>query len=384
MARMISGDVARRVASSEVLLDWLPVLVVAPILIIDAAISAVGKPLTVVSVLSAFVACLPLGLRRHVSFPLLFPLVVAGVLLVLWQLNPANTVVIIPMVVLFELALSGDRRRSLWMGLAIVPCVVVSVVPFASGFSHITSIVVRNVALCLLAIAAGDLLRTRRASERRMVEAAEQRTLRQVGEERLLIAREIHDLVAHAMTAINVQAGVAAHLLERDPNQAYDALRDIKRTSGDALTELRSTLDVLRDPSQAAPLGPMASFADIDELTGGLRTAGVEVAVDVNVGDDVPAAVQSAGYRIVQEALTNVARHAAATSTQVCVKRAAGAVTIEVVDDGRAAAGASNGVAIGNGLRGMRERATALGGTLEAAPGDAGGWRVWARLPVQP
>jgi signal transduction histidine kinase len=384
MARMISGDVARRVASSEVLLDWLPVLVVAPILIIDAAISAVGKPLTVVSVLSAFVACLPLGLRRHVSFPLLFPLVVAGVLLVLWQLHPANTVVIVPMVVLFQLALSGDRRRSLWMGLAIVPCVVISVIPFASGFSHVTSIVVRNVALCLLAIAAGDLLRTRRASERRMVEAAEQRTLRQVGEERLLIAREIHDLVAHAMTAINVQAGVAAHLLERDPSQAYDALRDIKQTSGDALTELRSTLDVLRDPSQAAPLGPMASFADIDELTGGLRTAGVEVAVDVNVGDDVPAAVQSAGYRIVQEALTNVARHAAATSTRVCVRRAAGAVTIEVVDDGRAAAGASNGVAIGNGLRGMRERATALGGTLEAAPSDAGGWRVWARLPVEP
>lgn len=210
MARMISGDVARRVASSEVLLDWLPVLVVAPILIIDAAISAVGKPLTVVSVLSAFVACLPLGLRRHVSFPLLSPLVVAGVLLVLWQLHPANTVVIIPMVVLFQLALSGDRRRSLWMGLAIVPCVVISVIPFASGFSHVTSIVVRNVALCLLAIAAGDLLRTRRVSERRMVEAAEQRTLRQVGEERLLIAREIHDLVAHAMTAINVQAGVAA------------------------------------------------------------------------------------------------------------------------------------------------------------------------------
>ncbi len=334
MGRMISGDVARRVASSQVVLDWLPVLVVAPILIIDAAISAAGKPLTAVNVLSAFVACLPLGLRRHVSFPLLFPLVVAGVVLVLWQLHPANTVVIIPMVVLFHLALSGDRRRSLWMGLAIVPCVVISVIPFASGFSHITSIVVRNVALCLLAIAAGDVLRTRRVSERRMVEAAEQRTLRQVGEERLRIAREIHDLVAHAMTAINVQAGVAAHLLERDPHQAYDALRDIKQTSGDALTELRSTLDVLRDPTQAAPLGPVASLADIDELTAGLRTAGVQVDVDVDVGDDVPAAVQSAGYRIVQEALTNVARHADASSTRVCVKRASGEVTIEVVDDG--------------------------------------------------
>jgi signal transduction histidine kinase len=265
-----------------------------------------------------------------------------------------------------------------------VPCVVISVIPFASGFSHVTSIVVRNVALCLLAIAGGDVLRTRRVSERRMVEAAEQRTLRQVGEERLMIAREIHDLVAHAMTAINVQAGVAAHLLERDPQQAYDALRDIKQTSGDALSELRSTLDVLRDPSQAAPLGPVASFADIDELTNGLRTAGINVDVNVDVGDDVPAAVQSAGYRIVQEALTNVARHAEASSTRVCVQHISGAVTIEVVDDGHCTGNGHHGVAAGNGLRGMRERAAALGGTLEAAPGDAGGWRVWARLPVEP
>jgi signal transduction histidine kinase len=381
---MISGDVARRVASSKILIDWLPVFVVAPILIIDAAISAAGKPLTVVSVLSAFVGGLPLGLRRHLSFPLLFPLVVGGVVLVLWQLNPANTVVIIPMVVLFQLALSGDRRRSLWMGLAIVPCVVISVIPFASGFSHVASIVVRNVALCLLAIAAGDVLRTRSVSERRMVEAAHQRTLRQVGEERLLIAREIHDLVAHAMTAINVQAGVAAHLLQRDPRQAYDALRNIKQTSGEALTELRSTLEVLRDPSQTAPLGPVASLADIDGLADGLRTAGVRVDVDVDVGEDVPAAVQSAGYRIVQEALTNVARHAQATTTRVCVQRAPGTVTIEVVDDGRAASADATPAAAGNGLRGMRERAAAIGGAFEAAPGDDGGWRVWAQLPLEP
>jgi signal transduction histidine kinase len=140
-------------------------------------------------------------------------------------------------------------------------------------------------------------------------------------EERLLIAREIHDLVAHAMTAINVQAGVAAHLLERDPGQAHDALRNIKQTSGPALTELRSTLEVLRDPAQTAPLGPVASHADIDELARGLRTVGVDVDVDVDVTvrDDVPAAVQSAGYRIVQEALTNVARHAAASNARVCV-----------------------------------------------------------------
>ena len=379
---MIVGAVARRLASSAVVLDWLPVLLVPPVLVIDAALSVHGKPIGVVNVLCTVVACLPLALRRHVSFPVLAPLLVLGVVLVLWQLHPANTVVVIPMVALFQLALSGDRRRSLWMSLALVPCVFISVIPFASGFSHVTSIVIRNLALCLLAIAAGDVIRSRRVSAQRMVETAEQQTLRRVGEERLRIAREIHDLVAHAMTAINVQAGVAAHLLERDPGQAYDALRNIKQTSGAALTDLRSTLAVLRDPSGAAPLGPPAGLDDIEHLTGGLRSAGVDVALDVGTVGDVPAAVQSTAYRIVQEALTNVARHAGASSTRVCVRRVPGAVTIEVTDDGNGAGPAATGAPPGNGLRGMRERAAAVGGTLQVAPIDSGGWRVHALLPV--
>jgi signal transduction histidine kinase len=367
---------------SPLLLDWLPVLVVAVVLIIDAALSAGGKPLGVVNVLCAFVAAAPVALRRHVSFPLLTPLVVGGVILALWQLHPANTVVAIPMVALFELALNGDRRRSLWMSLAIVPCVVVSVIPFASGFSHIASIVIRNTALVLLAIAAGDVIRSRRVSELRLVETAEQETLRRVGEERLRIAREIHDVVAHAMTAINVQAGVAAHLLERDPGQAYDALRNIKHTSGAALTDLRSTLEVLRDPAAAAPLGPPAGLGDIAELTGGLCSAGVSVALDVDGAADVPAPLQSVAYRIVQEALTNVARHAQASAATVSVRREPGAITVEVTDDGATGATAPSGDTPGNGLRGMRERTAALGGSLEAGPRPGGGWRVHAWLPV--
>jgi signal transduction histidine kinase len=363
---------------SPLLLDWLPVLVVPVVLVIDAALSAQGKPIGVVNVVCAFLGCAPLALRRHVSFPVLTPLIVGGVILVLWQLHPANTVVLIPMVALFELALNGDRRRSLWMSLAIVPCVVVSVIPFASGFSHVTSIVIRNTALVLLAIAAGDVIRSRRVSELRLVETAEQETLRRVGEERLSLAREIHDVVAHAMTAINVQAGVAAHLLERDPGQAYDALRNIKHTSGAALTDLRSTLEVLRDPSAAAPLGPPAGLGDIAELSGGLRSAGVRVALEVDSAADVPAPVQSVAYRIVQEALTNVARHAQAAATTVRVRRVPEAITVEVSDDGAC----TTTEPPGNGVRGMRERAAALGGTLEAGPRDGGGWRVQAWLPV--
>jgi signal transduction histidine kinase len=373
---------ARRLCRSPVLHDWLPVLLVPIALVLDAGLSSQGKPLGVVNVLCAFVACTPLAIRRHVSFPMLAPLIVGGVILALWQLHPANTVVVIPMIAMFDLALNGDRRRSLWMSVALIPCVAVCVIPFASGFSHVASIVVRNIAFVLLAIAAGDVLRSRRVSAQRMVQTAEQATLRRVGEERLRIAREIHDVVAHAMTAINVQAGVAAHLLERDPGQAYDALRNIKHTSGAALTDLRSTLEVLRDPSAAAPLGPPAGLGDISELTGGLRAAGVTVTLDVDSAADVPAPVQSVAYRVVQEALTNVARHARASATTVRVRREPGAITIDVTDDGAAPAPAITGETLGNGVRGMRERAAALGGTLDAGPDAGGGWRVHAWLPM--
>jgi signal transduction histidine kinase len=379
---MMRLAMARRLACSPVVHDWLPVLVIPIVMIVDAGLSADGKPIGVVNTLCAFVAATPLALRRYVTFPVLAPLIVGGVILSLWQLHPTNTVVLIPMIALFQLALSGDRRRSLWMSLAIVPCVVICVVPFASGFSHVTSIVLSNTLFVLLAIAAGEVLRSRRVSERRLVETAEQETLRRVGEERLRIAREIHDVVAHAMTAINVQAGVAAHLLERDPGQAYDALRNIKHTSGAALTDLRSTLEVLRDPAAAAPLGPPAGLGDIAELTGGLRSAGVTVTLDVDSAADVPAPVQSVAYRVVQEALTNVARHARASATRVSVRRVPGAITIEVTDDGAAPAPPLTGETLGNGVRGMRERAAALGGTLEAGPNAGGGWRVHAWLPM--
>jgi signal transduction histidine kinase len=382
---MIRRDVATGVtrwSGSATFLDWLPVAVVPPILIVDAAISRDGGPITIVSVLAAFAGCLPLAARRRVPIAVMFPLVTAGIILVLWQLHPPNTVVIIAMIALFELALSGDRRRSLMMSVATVPCVIVSILPFHAGDS-LASLVIRNLALCLLAIAAGDIVRSRKLSAQRNLEAMEQETLRRVGEERLQIAREIHDLVAHAMTAINVQAGVAAHLLEREPRQAYDALRNIKHTSGAALSDLRSTLDVLRDPSAAAPLGPPARFADIPELTNGLRAAGMTVDLDVEAGAEVPVAVQSAGYRIVQESLTNVARHASgASSAHVSVRRMPGAVRIEVIDDGAGTSVPPNGAAGGNGIRGMRERVAALGGTLEAAPIDTGGWRVRATLPT--
>ena len=131
------------------------------------------------------------------------------------------------------------------------PCVLVSVLPFADSGEELVSVTLRNLALCELALAAGYLMWHNRAALEREVAAHEAEAERRLGEERLRIAREVHDVVAHAMVAINVQAGVAAHLLEHDTEQAREALLHIKRTSGDALTDLRATLGVLRDPDQA-------------------------------------------------------------------------------------------------------------------------------------
>jgi signal transduction histidine kinase len=394
---MIGGTV-RRFAESELVNDWWPVVVLPPILLANAALSSdpAVKPITVITVLATIVACLPLVLRRHLSFWVLVLPVTAGIALEVWQLNPSGTIPLIPMVALLECALRGDRRRSLVMAAAIVPCVLVIVLLFTHGGADDAIVSFgRNLGLCLVAIIAGDWLRARREAAERTADAASEQALRRIGEERLQIAREIHDVVAHAMTAINVQAGVAAHLVDRDPVQAHDALREIKRTSGEALAELRLTLNVLRDSDPAhpgaAPLGPSAGLQDLAPLASGLRGAGVEVELQVALVSDLPASVHSTGYRIVQEALTNVARHAHASHAIVQVRRGSEAVTIEVSDDGRGDVGAvgAAGAAVaaaaaapGNGLRGMRERAAAVGGSVDAGRGADGGWQVRASLPI--
>ena len=377
----MSGAVLDRLIRSPAFRAWLPVAVLPPILLADSLISAEGPDVDALGVLAAVVGCLPLVLRSRLGFAALAPLLVPGIVLILWQLEPGSTVVLIPMVALFELAARSERRRNVWVALEVVPCVVVSVLPFADDKGELLSVVVRNTALCLLAIAAGDVVRSRREAMTRLADQQEEHARRRLGEERLRIAREVHDVVAHAMVAINVQAGVAAHRLDQDPEQARTALRAIKQTSGEALSDLRATLGVLRGEDTEAPVAPAASLGDLEELTAGLRGTGVQVRIDLGETGELPAAVHAAGYRIVQEALTNVLRHAGAAHVRVTVWRDTAAVRIEVLDDGGAAQ-ANGAGGSGTGLRGMRERATALGGTLEAGPAPDGGWRVQAELPA--
>jgi signal transduction histidine kinase len=218
----------------------------------------------------------------------------------------------------------------------------------------------------------------------------EEEARRRVDEERMRIARELHDVVSHTIGVISVQAGVAAHLLHRRPDKAADSLAAIRQASDDALGELHAMLGVLREgggEDGRAPLAPAPGLAELDTLVAQAAGAGVEVTVSLE-GEPrrLPPAVDLAAYRVVQESLTNVARHAGASRAEVSVRHSDGRLVVEVTDDGRArpgnGPGNANGNGSGQGILGMRERARALGGSLEAGPRPGGGFRVQATLPV--
>jgi signal transduction histidine kinase len=236
-----------------------------------------------------------------------------------------------------------------------------------------------QVARWLLVVLVGAELASTRAEQRAArLQADREERRRRAGEQRLALAQELHDVLAHNISLMNVQASVALHLLDEQPERARPALATIKQASHEALDELRAALALLRqeEGQPGAPHAPAPRLADLPGMVAGVRASGLRVDLEQEpVPDDVPGAVQLAAFRIVQEALTNVTRHARARSATVRVGYDGG-VCIEVVDDG------VGGVPVpGNGLTGMRERAGALGGTLEAGPGPDGGFRVSARLP---
>jgi signal transduction histidine kinase len=244
----------------------------------------------------------------------------------------------------------------------------------------------------------GEAVRARRAYVAELRDRAEraertreEEARRRVDEERMRIARELHDVVSHTIGVISVQAGVASHLLERRPDKAAESLAAIRQASDEALGELHAMLGVLRDRGGGggdgdrgeAPLSPAPGLGELDALVAQAAGAGVEVRVSLEGGPRrLPPAVDLAAYRVVQESLTNVVRHARASRAEITVRHAGGRVVVEVTDDGRAHPGNGSGNGSGQGILGMRERARALGGSLEAGSRPEGGFRVLASLPV--
>lgn len=206
-----------------------------------------------------------------------------------------------------------------------------------------------------------------------------------VAQERLRIARDVHDVVGHALAAIALHARVAGRRLARDPAGAARSLAEVAELATSALAETRDAVGPLRRPGDAAELRPQPSLDDLDELVRRLRDSGLAVELHRQLGGGtIPAVVQAAAFRIVQESLSNVVHHASRGTATVELRRDASALRVEVHDDGPAGGPLGDGAdaTAGHGLLGMRERALGLGGSLEAGPGPDGGWRVRATLPI--
>ncbi|MEV0239696.1 histidine kinase [Streptomyces sp. NPDC050674] len=292
------------------------------------------------------------------------------------------------LIALYTLAVHGSRR-TVW-SVGVVAAVAITGVHAAT---HAESLVAGASLLrfdaVLAATALGRVVRSRRenlTAARERVERAErtreEEARRRVAEERVRIARDLHDVVAHHITLVNAQAGVAHHLMRANPDHAYEALAHIKDNSRAALDELRSTVGLLRQPDDApGSRAPIPRLADLDSLVGGFRASGLSVSV-TRTGDPSPLApaTELTAYRIIQEALTNSHKHASATRTEVVLDYGPRALRVTVTDDGRP--GASKGAGTGHGLIGMRERALATGGTVTAGPRPEGGFQVFAELPL--
>lgn len=285
--------------------------------------------------------------------------------------------------VLVAVLLTGPARRArafAWAGAAVLGGTVVAAAALREDVPR-TAGLLGGAAWTVVALLVAGAIRERVARAAALRAAREERERTAVATERLRIAREVHDVLAHSLSAINVQAGVGLHLLERDPEQARSALTSIKATSRDALDEVRAVLGVVRGEVVDEPRAPTWDLGGLERLARPLRDRGVAVTLDVAPdasADDVPRHLVGVAYRVVQEALTNVGRHApGARAVVVDVARDDRSLRVRVSDDG----GPAEPGAPGYGLRGMRERVEGAGGTLRAGPGAAG-FVVDATVPL--
>lgn len=368
----------------------LPIAVaIIALLLAEGHWSADAAGLSPLGVAAAAGIVVPL-LWRHRAPHTVLALVVAGVFACVATLKPGWSVLLPSAVAIYTVGLYGDRLRSLAVAACVVSVTVIVMAVFSDEGVLSMEAVVR-LGFLLLALVAGDAVRSRQA----VVEAALEREAdlerrrreeadRRMADERLRIAQEVHDVVAHAMVAINVQAGVAAHVLHKRPGQVETALTEIKRVSGAALADLRRTLGILRTEGATPPIHPTRALSEVRDLAVPLRAAGIDVEVALDGAEDrVPSPVGAAAYRIVQEALTNVLRHAGASTAKVRVTIGEQTVEIDVRNDCAVAeVPEANGDGAGTGLRGMAERAEALGGRVDAGRLPDGGWRVRAVLPL--
>ncbi len=331
------------------------------VLLIDPLATSQVKELTPLDAGLALVTAVPLVLRRR--YPLGVLVAIVPLLLVcLAVFHPDRAAAGIVMVVVFTVGLHGHRARARVVGALMAPVVAAGVLITSHRLgSDSVAETVAYLALVLGALVAGDAVRARQELVRVLAEEAERERAalaqHRFDEQRLRYAHELHDVVGHALVAINVRASAAAHLARRQEGVSpVTALEEIASASAEALGELRTALKGLRsDESEGVPLRPAgAGLADLDDLIAGVKGAGLTVELDMAAIEAVPPAIGHAGYRIVQEGLTNVLRHSTARHARVRIGQDEGALLVEVLDNGQTRAATSTGGS-GHGLLGMRE-----------------------------
>ncbi|HEX6444967.1 MAG TPA: sensor histidine kinase [Streptosporangiales bacterium] len=326
--------------------------------------------------------------RRH---PLGVLLAVAVLLLAYYAAHYPGIQPVVPLSVpLYTAAVRGHLWWCAGVAAFYMAAAVVVVGFRLHEIAGLLTLIPEHAALLVVVILLGDVVRSRRI---RLAEAAdrlaaaeaqrERETARRVAEERLHIAREVHDIVGHSVSAIAVHAGLAADVLDDNPDRARESLRVVRAAARDAMTELKATVSLLRADASGETRAPRHGLAELDELAALVRRPGLDVTTRV-VGTPrpLPGVVDQSAYRIVQESLTNVGRHAAARHAEVTVRYGPDELVVEVADDGRGPDGPGAGAAPGHGIAGMAERVAALGGTLQTGASDHGGFLVRARLPL--
>jgi signal transduction histidine kinase len=348
---------------------------------------AIGYGVTLVAALAL------IGRRR---WPLaVFAITLLATLAYIGRNYSTGAIVLALLVALTTLAAQGNHRRTAVAAVVVLASfVLVRALWVFEGWNYRRTLISPGMVIggCIAAVFLGLAVSSRRAyiaevedRAERAERSREEEARRRADAERIRIAREFHDIVGHSIATINVLAGAAVHALDKRPQQAEEALRTIKATSQQALREVRAGLGVLqqRDDEQE-PRAPTPGLAQLALLVATTSKAGVATRVHIS-GDPRPLPVQVdlAAYRIVQESLTNVIRHAGAGSASVSLAYGDGRVVVEVDDSGRAGGGGERATSgSGHGIAGMRERALALGGEFEAGPREDGGFRVRASLPL--
>jgi signal transduction histidine kinase len=366
-------------------IDALIVVVVGFIEIVGTAMAAQGQdrgdmPFFGMVLLGLGVLALPLR-HRH---PVAVLWWVLGTTLTYWALAyPRGPVFFGLLVALFQVVLTGHRRAaiaSLVVGFIGFPWLGWAVGRDATPeWGEVAALAAWLIAL----LSVTELVRSRRDRARDRALAAADALVRRGTDERMRIARELHDAVAHNMSLINIQAGVALHLMDDEPTQVREALTTIKGASKEALVELRSILGVLRGVDDDAPRAPAPSLQRLPDLVANAAASGVKVELEVD-GDvsHLPRNTDLAAFRIVQESLTNVARHAGVSAAEVRVRARDGVLALEILDEGTGRDGHPDLPSGGNGIPGMQERALAVGGRLTAGPRPGRGFVVRAELPI--